>query len=445
MKSVLFINRVYPPVQGATGDLLAELAEALVERGWRVSVIASRPPAQSQMSELKCRNSGQVLTPTLYWVSGLPFTRSSHWRRALSYLSLYPALWWRALRTPRHDVTVFLTDPPLQLVFAPILRRIKGTRIVHWAQDIYPEVAEQLGVIHPRGLLANLLRRLSNRALRRFDRVVVVGGCMRDRVSSRVQRPAQAASHLTVIPNWACPEVVLPISHERNPFRSEHTLDGHFVVMYSGNIGLVHTFESTLDAATLLHDRAPEVLFLFVGDGPRLAELREEAMRRGLTNLRFLPTQPRERLAESLSAADVHLVTMRDDLCGLVVPSKFYGITAAGRPVIFVGPSDSEVARNIVRERCGSVVSGSTGAGLAACLCGWRADAAACSAAGTRARAYAERTGLCHATDSFETLLGQLVSAPRWGQRNCEQDWRSQPKLRAGVSPAGSGSVSLPK
>jgi hypothetical protein len=104
---------------------------------------------------------------------------------------------------------------------------------------------------------------------------------------------------------------------------------------------------------------------------------------------------------------------MRDNLCGLVVPSKFYGIAAAGRPMIFVGPADCEVARDIARERCGSVLSGTTGAGLAECLRGWRADSTACSAAGARARAHAERTGLRRATDSFEALLDQLLAAPR--------------------------------
>ena len=243
--------------------------------------------------------------------------------------------------------------------------------------------------------------------------MVVVGNCMRERLLARVPSPTQFASRLAVIPNWARPDAILPLSHERNPFRREHELDGRFVVMSSGNIGLAHTFEATLEAAALLQDREPDLLFLFVGEGPRLPWLHEEAARRGLTNLRFLPSQPRERLAESLSAADVHLVTMRDDLCGLVVPSKFYGIAAAGRPVIFAGPADSEVALDILRERCGAVLPAATGAGLAECLRGWRADATACSAAGARARAYAERTGLRHATDSFETLLDPLVAAPR--------------------------------
>src|SRR5437762_833866 len=105
-KSVLFVNRVYPPGQGATGELLAELAEAMAQRGWRVTVIASRPPGVAARTET---HNGV----TLEWIGGVPFTRRSHWRRALSYLSLYPAMWWRALRLPRHSTVVLLTDPPM--------------------------------------------------------------------------------------------------------------------------------------------------------------------------------------------------------------------------------------------------------------------------------------------------------------------------------------------
>jgi glycosyltransferase involved in cell wall biosynthesis len=223
------------------------------------------------------------------------------------------------------------------------------------------------------------------------------------------QLQTRFASGLATIPNWARPERILPLSHDRNSFRREHALNGRFVVMYSGNIGLAHNFEAILEAATLLQGVEPDLLFLFVGNGPRLLWVREESARRGLTNLRFIESQPREHLAESLNAADVHLVSLRDELCGLVVPSKFYGIAAAGRPVVFLGPANCEVAREIVREQCGSVLPAATGAGLVKSLRGWRADPAARSAAGARARAYDERTGLRLATDSFEALLHHLL------------------------------------
>ncbi|HEY6169992.1 MAG TPA: glycosyltransferase family 4 protein [Verrucomicrobiae bacterium] len=394
-KSVLFINRVYPPGQGATGELLAELAEALAQQGWRVTVIAGRPSGVAARSEV--RNG-----VTLAWVGGVPFTRRSHWRRALSYLSLYPAMWWRALRLPRHSATVLLTDPPMQFVFGPLLRLCKDGRVVHWAQDIYPEVAEELGVLKRRGALAGLLRAASNWALRRCDRVIALGSCMKQRFLNR----AIAAAKIEVIPNWANTDEIKPIGSSQSRLRVECGLSEKFVVMYSGNFGLAHTFDALLDAAALLRERATHVAFLLVGDGPRLAWLKEQTASRKLDNVRLLPPRPRAQLADSLGAADVHLISMREGLSGLVVPSKIYAVFAAGRAAIFLGPQDSEAAQLILRHRCGSVLPAASGEALAECVLKWSANREELRIAGERAaHATMAGLGLSAAVCEFERVL----------------------------------------
>lgn len=390
MKSVLFVNRVFPPAPGATGELLDELAARLVREGWQVTVLAARPAGVSVRSELK--NGVRV-----EWVGGLPFTRASHWKRALSYLSLYPALLWRAWRLPRHAVVVMLTDPPLQLVLGPFIRLFKRSFLVHWAQDIYPEVAEQLGVIRAGGLGARALRRVANFFLRRYDRTVAVGECMKERL---VQRGLDAG-RVEVIPNWADTESVIPLAHGQNAFRREHVPAGKFVVMYSGNFGLAHAFAPLLDAAERLQTAEPRVLFLLVGDGPRLKWIRDEIARRGLHNVTLLPPQPRAQLAASLGAADLHLASMLGELCGLVVPSKVYGILAAGRPVIFLGPRASEAARTVEQYRCGTILPDASGAQLAAAILAAHSQPAETAAAGRRARQAAEASGLNSAAAAF--------------------------------------------
>ncbi|MBI3878478.1 MAG: glycosyltransferase family 4 protein, partial [Verrucomicrobia bacterium] len=318
-RSVLFVNRVHPPAPGATGELLQQLAATLAASGWRVTVVAARPAGVTARGETR---DGVRFE----WVGGLPFTRASHARRALSYLSLYPALLGRLWRVPRHGTVVMLTDPPLQFVLGLLVRPFKRCRLVHWAQDVYPEVAEELGVIRQGGVLAGLLRGVANFALRRFDRVIAVGACMKQRLVAR----GLAAEKITVIPNWADPREVRPVARGANAFLQEQGMTERFVVMYSGNFGLAHQFEPILDAAELLAAGAPRVAFLLVGDGPRAAWIQGEVARRNLENVRVLPPTPRARLAESLGAADVHLVSMRAELCGLVVPSKVYGVLAAG-------------------------------------------------------------------------------------------------------------------
>jgi glycosyltransferase involved in cell wall biosynthesis len=393
MPHVCFVNRVYPPAAGATGALLAELAPALVDRGWRVTVLTG-PAEGAPRSEL----TGDGVH--IERVGALPFTRESTWRRGLAYASLFPAFPAGALRIPAPDVIVTKTDPPMLKVLGPLLGRLTGARTVHWAQDLYPEVAEGVGVIAEHGVLAGVMRRLSQWALHGHDHVVAVGRCMRDRL---VEDRGLAPERVTVSPNWP-PSAVRPVPHDENSFRGEHDLDDRFVVMYSGNMGLAHPFDAVLDAAARLQEEHPEVVVLFVGEGPRKADLQRQVDRRGLDNVRFLPFQPRERLAESLSAADLHLVTMQDALEGLVVPSKLYGALGAGRPALFLGPSGSEAARVVEEHDCGTVLPNPEGEGLADAITNWHGAPDRWAAACERAHA-AVADGFADAVDQFDNLL----------------------------------------
>ena len=369
---MLFINRVYPPNTGATGAILAELAERLVVRGWDVTVLAG--PAEDVASS-SMRNGVRVER-----VSALAFTRASTLRRGLAYASLYPAFLARALRLPRPDVVVSKTDPPLQLVLSAVLGRMWGIPAVHWAQDVYPEVAEELEVIARGGWIAGLLRRVSTMALHQHARVVTVGRCMQARI---VQR-GYPQQRTRVIPNWP-PESVHPVPREENAFRVQHGLQDAFVVMYSGNMGLAHPFDAVLKAATYLQESVPNAVIAFVGNGPRKEQLQAAVRERALDNVRFFPYQPFDTLAHSLSAADIHLVTMRPELEGLVVPSKLYGVLAAGRPALFLGPAGSEAAQVLREHECGTVMPRPSGRALAREIETWHADAERREAAGRRA------------------------------------------------------------
>jgi glycosyltransferase involved in cell wall biosynthesis len=372
--------------------MLSEMTASLVQKGWEVTVLTG--PAEGAPASERTGDGVRVER-----VGAASFTRESLWRRAWAYLSLYPAFLVRALRLPRPDVVVTKTDPPMLKVLGPVLGRLTGARTVHWAQDLYPEVAEEAGVIEKGGVLAEALRRLSTAALRGHDEIVAVGRCMNERMVARRLR----GDAISVVPNWP-PSTVEPVPHEDNPFRREHDLDDRFVVMYSGNMGLAHPFGPVLDAAERLQNERPDVEFLLVGEGPRKAALKRRAARRNLANVRFLPFQPRERLAESLSAADLHLVTMEETMEGLVVPSKLYGVLAAGRPALFLGPGGSEAARVIEEHECGTVLPAVDGAGLSAAIRSWYDAPEALRDASQRAR---EAVGgaRADAVDAFDRLL----------------------------------------
>ncbi|HEX9951897.1 MAG TPA: glycosyltransferase family 4 protein [Rubricoccaceae bacterium] len=375
MPRVRFVNRVFPPAAGATGLYLAEMADALAAHGWAVDVVTGpapgAPAVETRPSGVTVRRVGREVEKGRGTV-----------RRALGYAAFFPRALAAAARAPRPDVIVLKTDPPLLATLGPTLRRLTGARIVLWAQDVYPDVAEALGVLPPGGVTARALGRLAAHALRRADAVVAIGRCMAERLESR------GARSVTVIPNWA-PAGIRVLPRAGNPFRAEHGLGDAFVAMYSGNLGLAHPVGALLDAAGALAETHPEALVVFVGDGPQRAWAEAEVGRRSLANVRFIPFQPAARLAESLGAADVHLVAMEEALAGLVVPSKLYGALAAGRPVVFVGPEASEAARLVREHACGTVVAGSAtdalGGAIADALAAWASDPEARLAAGERA------------------------------------------------------------
>ena len=248
-------------------------------------------------------------------------------------------------------------------VLGPVLGTLTGAATIHWAQDLYPEVAEALDVIPAKGWLANTMRSLSTWALQGHDHVVAVGRCMKRRIQARGIAPEK----ISVIPNWA-PDTVHPVPHDQNPFRQAQGWENNTVVMYSGNMGLAHPFEVILDAAEHLYDERPDVVFAFVGEGLRKTWIAEQVARRDLSNVQLLPFQPKARLAESLSAADVHLVTMQPEVEGLVVPSKVYGVLAAGRPCVFLGPEGSEAAQRIRELNAGTVLPNPTPSAVADAL-----------------------------------------------------------------------------
>ena len=389
---ILFINRVYPPASGATGQLLADLAPALVEHGFDVTVLTALPDATVPTSE-------SISGVQVERVRSLPFTRDVIWRRVLAYLNLYFALLWRALRLPAADVVVAMTDPPLLLFLGPLIALLKRSRLVHWAQDLYPEVAEELGVLRRRGVIATICRSVSNFALKRNFKIVAVGRCMKQRLLDRRIPPRL----LEVIPNWFPGSPTQTDAADGIAFRAEQKLWGKFLVMYSGNFGRAHSFDEILSVAQELQTKRPDILFVFVGDGPRLEEFKAKAAELSLSNLLLLPPQPLENVSETLAAADIHLVTMREELCGLVVPSKLYGVLNVSRPCIFIGPSESEAALLVQQNQCGSVVSQNDSPALLNAILRWADDPHARKFAGARAKAAA--TNLPKAAQSFARVL----------------------------------------
>jgi len=407
MPKVIFLNRYFYPDHSATSQLLTDLAIHMAKAGSSVYVVTSRQAYDDPDSVLVSNDSVQGVRVVRVWTTR--FGRQNLVGRALDYLTFYlSAARGLLVLLHRGDIVVAKTDPPLISVVAAITARIRGARLINWTQDLFPEVAGALGV-RGIGLLTGVLRGVRNWSLRVAHTNVAIGGHMAKKlVEEGIRQDA-----IRVIHNWSDGIAIQPVGRQKNELRSEWGLQTKFVVGYSGNMGRAHEFDTILDAAEALRGHT-EIVFLFIGAGPQRDRIKDEVQRRALGNILFKPYQPRERLALSLSVPDVHLVSLQPLLEGLVVPSKFYGVAAAGRPTLYVGDSGSEIPSILRQENCGYTISIGDSRELADCILKMAQDDELVRHLGQRARMVFDRQyDKSHALRAWEYLLAQATAGSK--------------------------------
>jgi glycosyltransferase involved in cell wall biosynthesis len=228
---------------------------------------------------------------------------------------------------------------------------VRGQDYGIWSMDLHPDAEVAVGMLDAGRPLTRALHALNDRTYRRADFVVDLGPYMKQRLRNK----GVSDDRLHTIPVWNKKDEVYPIPDEENPLVEKVGLGDKFVVMYSGNAGLGHRFDEVL-AAMKHFDGHPEVYFLFVGSGPRKDEIIEFAEAHNLSNFEYLEYFPREQIKYSLSLADVHLLTLYNSMAGIAVPGKLYGILAAGKPVLMLGPEASDSGETILEHDVGMVV-----------------------------------------------------------------------------------------
>ncbi len=367
--SILLINRVYPPMRGATGRMMQDLSRALVENGWRVTVLSAAGKDET-IPEDQAPQINQQVIKTNVFANGMVG---------------YGWIWWRLLlkarRLPKHDVVLTMTDPPMMVYLGRLVARRKKSKHVHWCQDMYPDLLPALKVKLPR-MFVGFLNRLSLKSLKKADRIVTIGQCMK----TRIQHKGVNANKIKFIPNWADFEVISPSADgnhlnlpekitaaARKPEEMFRDNSPKFRVLYAGTIGRAHPMRVILDAASILAEHQ-EIEFTFVGDAGAHSVLANERAKRGLENIKFIPFQPIEKLRRVMESGDLHLVTMRQEAQAMLVPCKFYSGLMVGRPTIFAGPEQSEIADVISQYECGVVVPPTDGRALAEAIYQYRTD-----------------------------------------------------------------------
>jgi colanic acid biosynthesis glycosyl transferase WcaI len=340
---ILVLNQYYRPGVEATANLLADLCESLAD-DYQVTVVTGRVYGKEDLPSREVVNGVQILR-----ARSTAFDRAALGPRAANYLTYLADSLLRSLALRRPSLVLCMTDPPIVGDLAVAVARRYRVPVVVISEDVFPEIATELGrLTNP--LLVGVLRRLVAFYLRRADCVIAIGERMRDRLIEK----GAPADRITVIPNWVDTQAI-SAGERTNSWARKHDLIDKFVVMHSGNVGHAQNLDNLVLATTFLRD-LPDLAVPIVGFGARHVEVVEVARRLDADKVQFLPYQPRDVLTQSLGAAHIHYVGLAKGLSGFVVPSRVYGILAAGRPVIAACDRDSETTRLVEETGCGVAI-----------------------------------------------------------------------------------------
>ena len=330
-KTLLVLSQVYVPDPASVGQHMHDAATELARRGHSVRVIASARGYDDPGRRYLLREQRDGVS-----IRRIPFGsfgKKSIVVRLIGQLSFLVQALLCGLFTPRIGAILVSTSPPMCSAVALAISLLRRTPIVYWVMDINPDQVVRMGIFSERALPVRAMEWLNRQILRRAHTVVTLDRFM----AETLRHKTDLDGRLAVFPPWA-PEGSEPVPHEKNPFRRKHDLDGKFVVMHSGNHSHSHPLDTVLQAAQQLRHRN-DIVFMFVGGGCGKAAV-DAAIEEGATNIVSLPYQPKEELKNSLSAADVHLVSMGTDMVGVVHPCKVYGAMAVARPVLVLGPAE---------------------------------------------------------------------------------------------------------
>ena len=349
-KTVLILSQVYVPDPASVGQHTADAAAQMAQRGHRVVVLTANRGYDDPSVKYEAHETIDGVQ-----VRRLPF--SAFGKRSIA-LRLLGGVFFVIQCVMRglfvRDLASILvsTSPPMCPLAALAIAAVRRTPITYWVMDINPDQMVELGRINERSLPARAFDWLNRRILGRARDVIALDRFM----AERINRKRDVRKKITIIPPWPHEDHLAVVSHEDNPFRREHGLEGKFVLMYSGNHSIVHPVATLLEAAVRLKDE-PRLVFMFIGGGLGKKDVERVIERERPGNIVSLPYQPLSSLKYSLSAADVHLVSMGDAMVGIVHPCKAYGAMAVARPVLLLGPSPCHVSELIEAHEIGWTVS----------------------------------------------------------------------------------------
>lgn len=333
----VIFTQVFIPDPASVGQHIADVAFEMARRGYKVRVYTANRGYDDPSVKYPKReviNGVEVFRLPLS-----SFGKRSILTRIIGTASFMIQAVTRGIFMQNLAGILFSTSPPLIGIVATVVRMFRGVPLAYWAMDLNPDQLLALNKIPKGGLVARTLEAGNRLVLQNATLVVALDRFMAERLRPR----GRLSDKMVVIPPWPHETFVDPVPHERNPFRTKHGLDDKFVVMYSGNHSPSNPLNTLLEAAVRLKDN-PRIRFAFVGGGIGKKAVEQFVTSYNLTNCLTLPYQPMSELRYSLSAADVHVVSLGNEMVGIIHPCKVYGAMAVARPVLFLGPAPSHIA-----------------------------------------------------------------------------------------------------
>jgi glycosyltransferase involved in cell wall biosynthesis len=404
---ILLLNEYYPPDTSATAKMAVQVAETLAQRH-KVTVIAGRPSYDpDEFYPFKILRRDTRNNVIVERVGSTAYPRHVMRRRVANYLSYLALAVPRALAI-RPDVILAMTDPPIAGIAGAFVSRLARRPFVYNIRDMYPDMAVGGDIVSP-GVWVERWEKIHRDALKQAARVIVLGDDMRDRILSkgvsaeRVVVVRDGALRPGSVLNSGDPDVQKIVQEIRCGFP--------FVVLHAGNLGFYGAWGTLLKAAEIV--RNENAGLVFIGDGANRAMLETSAA--NSPNVRFLPFRPFEQLPHVMMAGDVHVVTVRRGLEGVVVPSKLYSILAAGRPVLVVAAVGSDAARIVTESGCGLAADPNDPAAVAAAIRELRSDPVRLGEMGRRARETAGKYARVNELQRFFGIMEEAVSERNGG------------------------------
>lgn len=403
-KRIWIVSELYYPEDSGSGYVMTGVAEGLAtshEVGvicgqashWRRGIRALRRERRNGVDIRRCR--GTTLNKDVLLL------------RLVNLITITVSMFFAALRHVKRDDYVLAVTTPPSSPFAIVLAcRLKRARFILRIDDVYPDALFATGLMRPGSLLARVAGWFTRRLYRAAERVIVLGRDMEQLVSKRIE---DNPSRIVRIPNWAELKMIVPECRRRNALLQELGLTDRFVVQYSGTMGRTHGLETIVQAAEALRSRT-DIHFLFIGSGAKKDVVDQAASR--LANVTVLPIRARSDLSVSLNACDVAIVSFIPGMAGISVPSRMYNIFAAGKPVIAVADSNSELALVVREEDVGWVVPPLEPGGIRNAILDAVDHPARLVEIGLRARRLAEKYSRDRIIECYATMIQNLEPTP---------------------------------